>query len=71
MCMVFMICLTLPRRCLHGVHLVCCLFLGYGYSLCLGAACTECIFISDILDGLDKIPLPRRCLHGVHPLAEF
>ena len=57
--------ITLPRRCLHGVHL------GWKYEitdkrlLCLGAACTECIGKKTQYH-LPRITLPRRCLHGVH-----
>ena len=35
-----------------------------GY-LCLGAACTGCIF-SATTEYFPVSPLPRRCLHGVH-----
>ncbi len=35
--------LALPRRCLHGVHLLVQTRQLYLYKLCLGAACTGCI----------------------------
>ena len=78
---------ALPRRCLHGVHLhkqavemigehfASALpargasnpsrSLGRTGSLCLGAACTGCIFPTD-QSAHFFISLPRRCLHGVH-----
>ena len=34
-------------------------------SLCLGAACTGCIYSASISRWC-CVPLPRRCLHGVH-----
>ena len=35
----------MPRRCLHGVHPHCGAKMDGGANLCLGAACTECIYL--------------------------
>ena len=57
---------TLPRRCLHGVHLRWYRRGRTAPTLCLGAACTGCI--PSVSSGqFEQVSLPRRCLHGVHP----
>ena len=58
-------CMSLPRRCLHGVHRRCILVYQRILSLCLGAACTGCI-LQGPAGAPGKDALPRRCLHGVH-----
>ena len=59
---------SLPRRCLHGVHLGDISLGNASKLLCLGAACTGCIQgVSDYFSSEEA--LPRRCLHGVHPVA--
>ena len=57
--------LTLPRRCLHGVHLDPERYSRAHRDLCLGAACTGCIHGTWRPTPFPRT-LPRRCLHGVH-----
>ena len=56
----------LPRRCLHGVHPHDTGHYCASRWLCLGAACTGCIF-PRLAPQAHAGALPRRCLHGVHP----
>ena len=56
--------ITLPRRCLHGVHHRQ-PDTANALHLCLGAACTGCIQ-SCAACPIHGLALPRRCLHGVH-----
>ena len=57
---------SLPRRCLHGVHQPRHSNHCQSATLCLGAACTECILHLRQRQGSTDCTLPRRCLHGVH-----
>ena len=59
---------SLPRRCLHGVHLQRAGLAAFLSRLCLGAACTGCIGYRGGCDTRGGA-LPRRCLHGVHLAA--
>ena len=56
----------MPRRCLHGVHPFPYFAVQAEKTLCLGAACTGCIW-RHARGNRRTCSLPRRCLHGVHP----